>query len=170
MYFRRRRPRNGDGGPLFDVRNKENKCLANKAEKSKAKIVESLTMKKYDKAIFQHDLQQIDWETILTPFANDPSAMAGTFQEIFESLLNIHAPIKKRRVRSEFAPWLTPSIRKSMETRDRLKKIAAKSPEIWSAYSKQRNKVTKEIRNSIQDYYKSLIEKNKGDPKKCGKQ
>ena len=57
-----------------------------------------------------------------TPFANDPSAMAGTFQEIFESLLNIHAPIKKRRVRSEFAPWLTPSLRKSMETRDRLKK------------------------------------------------
>ena len=69
--------------------------------------------------------------------------MAGTFQEIFEPLLDIHAPIKKRRVRSEFAPWLTQSLRKSMETRDRLKKIAAKSPEMWSAYSKQRNKVTK---------------------------
>ena len=41
----------------------------------------------------QYDLQQIDWETILTPFASDPSAMADTFQEIFESLLNVHAPI-----------------------------------------------------------------------------
>ena len=56
-----------------------------------------------------------------------------------------------------------------METRDRLKKVAAKSPEMLSAYSKQRNKVTKEVRNSIQDYYKGLIEKNKGDPKKMRK-
>ena len=141
-----------------------------KQKRAKPKIVESRTMKKYGTAIFQHDLQQIDWETILTPVGNDPSAMAGTFQEIFESLLNIHAPIKKRRVRSEFAPWLTPSLRKSMETRDRqTEKIAAKSPEMWSAYSKQRNKVTKEIRYSIQDYYKGLMEKNKGDPKKMWK-
>ena len=69
MYFRRRRPRKGDGGPLFGVRIKENKCLANKTENNKAKIVESRTMKKYYKALFQHDLQQIDWETILTTFA-----------------------------------------------------------------------------------------------------
>ena len=59
------------------------------------KIVESHTMKQYDKALFQHDLKQIDWEAILAPFASDPSAMTDTFQEIFESLLNVHAPIKK---------------------------------------------------------------------------
>ena len=140
-----------------------------KKKRAKPKIVESHTMKKYDKALFQYDRQQIDWETILTPFANDPSAMAGTFQTICESLLNIHAPIKKRRVRSEFAPWLTPSLRKSMETRDSLKKIATKSPEMWSTYTKQRNKVTKEIRYSVQDYYKGLIKENKGGPKKMWK-
>ena len=116
-----------------------------KQKRAKPKIVESRTMKKYDKAIFQYDLQQIDWETILTPFANDSSAMAGTFQEIFESLLNTHAPIKKPRVRSEFAPWLTPSLRKSMETKDKLKKVAAKSPGMWSAYRKQPNKVSKKF-------------------------
>ena len=53
-----------------------------KKKRAKPKIVESGTMKKYDKALFQHELQQIDWETILTLLANDPSAMAGTFQEI----------------------------------------------------------------------------------------
>ena len=47
------------------------------------KIVESRTMKNYDKALFQHDLQKIDWETILAPFDIDPSAMANTYQEIF---------------------------------------------------------------------------------------
>lgn len=126
--------------------------------------------KKYDKALFQHDLQQIDWEIILTPFAGNPSAMADTFQETFESLLNAHAPIKRRRVRSEFAPWLTPNPRKSIDARDRHKKIAVKSPEICSAYTRQRNRVTKEIRYSVRDYYKGLIEKNKGIQRKCGKQ
>ena len=103
---------------------------------------------------FQHDLQQIDWETILTPIAGNPFAMAGTLQEIFESLLNVHAPIKRRRVRSEFAPWLTPNLRKSIDARDRHKKIAVKSPEIWSVHTRQRNRVTKEIRYSVRDYYK----------------
>ena len=126
-------------------------------------------MKKYDKALFQQDLQQVDWEAILTPFANNPSAMVGKFQEIFESILSLHAPIRKRRVRSEFAPWLTPNLRKSMETRDKLKQLARKSQEMWPAYTKQRNQVTKEIKYSIQDYYKGLIEKNKGDSKKMWK-
>ena len=45
-------------------------------------------------------------------------------------------------------------------------KIATTNPEMWSLYAKQRNRVTKEIRNSLQDYYKKLINKNKGEPKK----
>ena len=60
-------------------------------------------------------------------------------------------------------------LRKSMETRNRLREIAAKSPEMWSAYSRQRHRVTKEVRHSIRDYYEGLIEKNKGDPKNMWK-
>ena len=126
-------------------------------------------MKQYEKALFLHDLQQIGWKTILDPLSSDPSGMANTFQETFESILNVHDPIKRRRIRSEFSPWLTPSIRKSMATRDRLKKIATKNPEMWSFYPKQRNRVTKEIRNSIQDHYKALINESNGDPKKMWK-
>ena len=40
---------------------------------------------------------------------------------------------------------------------------------MWSAYTRQRNRVTKEIIYYIQDYYKGLIEKNKGVPKKMWK-
>ena len=86
--------------------------------------------------------------------------MADTFQEIFELLLNVHAPIRKRRVSPDFAPWLTPDLRKLTETRNRLKKIAVKSSEMWSAYTKQRKGDTKEIKYYIQDYYKGLIEKS----------
>ena len=133
------------------------------------KIVESRNMKKYDKSLFEEDLKQIDWKTILDTCTHDPSGMASTFQEIFNSVLDAHAPIKKRRVKKEFAPWLTPNIRKAMETRDRLKKIATRIPEMWSSYTKQRNRVTKLIRNSIQDQYKEIIEGSKGNPKKMWK-
>ena len=40
---------------------------------------------------------------------------------------------------------------------------------MWPLYTKQRNRVTKEIRNSIQDHYKALINESNGDPKKMRK-
>ena len=123
-------------------------------------LVESRNNKQYDKALFLNYLQQIDWKAILDPLSSDPSGMTNTFQESFQSILNVHAPIKGRRVRSEFVPRRISSIRKSMATRERLKKIATKYPEMWSLYTKQRNRVTKEIRNSIQDNNKDLINKS----------
>ena len=65
--------------------------------------------------------------------------MAATFQEIFESILNIHAPVRKKRPRSQFAPW------------DILKQEAERSPEKWSAYKKLRNKVTRAAERGEQE-------------------
>ena len=115
-------------------------------------------MKKYDKMLFRNDLQQIDWETILRPFDNDPASMAATFQEIFESILNIHAPVRKKRARSQFAPWLTVSLKNLMRERDILKQEAERSPEKWSAYKQLLDKVTREMRNATRDYYHGLID------------
>lgn len=136
---------------------------------NKQKIVESRNMKKYDKMLFRQDLQQIDWETILSPFNNDPVSMAATFQEIFESILNLHAPVRKKRVRSQFAPWLTASLKNLMMERDMLKQEAEKYPEKWPAYKRLRNQVTREMRNAIRDYYHGLIDENIGNPKKMWK-
>ena len=46
---------------------------------------------------------------------------------------------------------------------------ATKNPEMWSLYTNQRKRVTKEITNSIQDHYKALINESNGDPKKTWK-
>ncbi len=61
------------------------------------KFVETRNLKKYNKLAFQYDLQQIDWEQI--PLYHKPNEMVQIFQEIFESILEIHAPIRKIRVR-----------------------------------------------------------------------
>ena len=65
--------------------------------------------------LFCKDFQQIDWETIFRPFDNGPVSMAATFQEIFESIFNRHAPVRERRVRSQFALWLAVSLKNSDE-------------------------------------------------------
>ena len=88
---------------------------------NKRKVVESRNINKYDKMLFRNDLEQVDWESILRPFDNDPVSMAATFQETFESILNLHAPVKKKRIRSQFAPWLTVSLKNLMKERDILK-------------------------------------------------
>ena len=137
--------------------------------KNKKKVVETRSLTKYDKISFINDLRQINWSAILSPLAENPNLMASTFQEIFESILDIHAPLKKRRVRSESAPWLNQSIRNLMKERDLAKRIAKKSPEKWSVYKQLRNKVTKEIKVAIETHYRGLIEENKDNPKKMWK-
>ena len=74
-------------------------------------------MNKYDKMLFRNDLQQINLETILRPCDNDPKHMAATFQEISESILHLHAPMKRKRVRSQ----LNVSLKNLMRERDKLK-------------------------------------------------
>ena len=56
-----------------------------------------------------------------------------------------------------------------METQDRLKKIATRIPELWSSYTKQRNRLTKLIRNYIQDQYKVIVKNSKRDSEKIWK-
>ena len=107
---------------------------------------------------FQCDLQQIEWGTILSPHANDPNSMAATFHEIFESILNVNAPLRKKRIRPDSAPWITQEIKKLMKERDSAKRDAIKSPDLWQAYKTFRNKVTKTIRDALQAYYLEMID------------
>ena len=65
------------------------------------------------------DMQQIDRESILGPFEGDPAGMVATFQNVFESVLNLHAPLRKKRARSEYAPWLSASLRNLVKERDK---------------------------------------------------
>ena len=118
----------------------------------KQKVIESRNMRKYNKAHFRNYIHQVEWKTILSPCCDNTTDMVAIFQEMFESIWDIHAPLRRKRVRSDFAPWLTPSLKRSILEGDKLKVQAENSPEIWSAYKRKRQ-VTKKIRRSIRDYY-----------------
>ena len=125
------------------------KVNAWRVKNKKPKLLETRSLSNYDGALFRNDLQQIDWETILSSYADNPDNVATTFQEIFESILGIHAPLKKRRVGNTSTPWITPEIRKLMRERDAAKKATKTYPEKWNTYKHLRNKVTQKIRDAI---------------------
>ena len=94
------------------------------------------------------------------------NSKAATFQEIFEVIVNTHAPLRKRKIRSEIAPWLSSSIRQLVIKR---MKKEAKNPNLWSNYKQLRNEVTFKIRHSIEEHYSNLIEQHKYNPKEMWK-
>ena len=150
-----------DHNMVYGVR----KIHAWRLKKKKPKIIETCSLSKYDKKLFRNDLRQIDWPAILNPLSENPNAMASTFQETFELILDVHAPLKKRRVRGDNAPWLNQSIRNLMRERDLAKRAAERFPEKWSVYKQLRNKVMKEIKVAVQTHYRGLINENKDNQK-----
>ena len=71
------------------------KINAWRLKKKKPKIIETRSLTKYDKELFRNDLRQIDWSAILNPLVENPNLMTSAFQEIFELILDMHAPLKK---------------------------------------------------------------------------
>ena len=76
----------------------------------------------------------------------------------FGPILEVHAPLKRRKVSSNHTPWISPLINNLMRERDQAKKRAEKDHNVWPRYKKLRNKVTSELRNCVQDYYHNMIE------------
>ena len=85
-----------------------------------SKLVESRCLKNYKSSAFKADLNEClfmsDWAT------NDPNALWNQFRNAFNYVADVHAPIKTRRVRSTYTPWLNKNIKTEMNYRDYLKK------------------------------------------------
>ena len=73
----------------------------------------------------------------------EPNAFWHKWKSLFLEILNKHAPLRKKKIRSRPAPWMTREIKDNMLQRNYLKKIANKSgdPSDWSRYKTARNKV-----------------------------
>ena len=100
-------------------------CLKVSVPRDKPKIVDSRNLKYYSKDAMNdhlyHELNSFSWEQ------TDPNILWEQFKNIFNSVSDVHAPIKTRKVRSTYAPWLTTDIRHEMNQREYLKKKGVKS-------------------------------------------
>ena len=133
------------------------------------KAVETRMLKNYNKDECLFALHSIDFMTLFSELSFDPNQMTAAFHEIFESLLNSHDPLRKRKVRSEYAPWINPSMKELMRKRDLTKRFATNDIALWPKCKKLRNLVTSRIREAINDYFSQKISGSQGNPSKMWK-
>lgn len=82
--------------------------------------------------------------------------MSGTkWKELFLSVANSHAPMKRKRIRNKKSPWITINLRKLMVKRDELKQkpIVNNSPNDWKEFKIRKNIVNNEIKKAKKSYY-----------------
>ena len=128
--------------------------------KTEPKFIESRNMKQFNAQLFVSDLENVQWE--LLQQYEDPNHMVQVWEDIFTKILDIHAPMKRNRVRNKPSPWLTPEIMKLMHHRDYLKRksISNKSQVTIEAYKHARNNVNAAIRRGKINYLTKEIKQD----------
>ena len=86
----------------------------------------------------------------------------------FLQIVDKHAPIRIKRVRSKNSPWITADLKERMHNRDTLKIKAIKSndPHDWANFKRMRNKVNTEIKAAKELFYNNKFTETNGDPRK----
>ena len=117
-------------------------CRKVSIPKAKPKVVETRQFKHFNITNFQQDLNQA-LNSILFYNCTDANTAWYTWKEIFLEIADIHAPVLKRKVKSEYNPWMTNEIKNMSYHRDFLKRKAIKhnSTRYHELYKNCRNRV-----------------------------
>ena len=77
----------------------------------------------------------------------------------FTELIDVHAPLKTRKVGTKVQPWITKEILDSKRKENFLKKKASKaiSPRDWQNFKFARNSHNKSVKSIIQQYHCSIL-------------
>ena len=102
---------------------------------------------------FREDLRKENWSDIQK--FDDIDDAVKKWEDMVTSVINKHMPLKTKRMRKKYSPWLNESIFELMKQRDNIKRraIRQKSEYLWKEYKKLRNKVTFVIRKTKRQYY-----------------
>ena len=81
---------------------------------------------------YQRDISRQDWSCT----SDDPNLLWADWKAKVFTIVNSHAPIKTKHVRSGKVPWIASDLRKGMRDRDVAKRKAVKSndPQEWAVY------------------------------------
>ena len=122
-------------------------------------LITRRSFKKFDISSFQEDLQQLPWSVVET--FDSPDDKLDTFEKLFNDCLDIHAPWKTFRSKRKSPPWISATLRKTIDKKNRLlaRFRRSSSPADWTLYKKERNQVTRLLRDSKRTYFSTLISK-----------
>jgi hypothetical protein len=132
-------------------------------KKNEPVTIEYRDLKNFDPLKFREDLRnQLESKGCVT---------IVDFQDIFISVWNAHAPVKKKVVRGNNAPFMNKTLSKAFMTRARLKRISNSFPteENIEAFKKYRNFCVSLLRKEKKKFYNNLDISIMSDNKKFWK-
>ena len=132
-----------------------------KFEKLKPSIIKYRDYSHYNGNNFRGDLvTELNRQTF-------SSEMLESFLSICKNVVDKHAPLKKKYVRGNQAPFMNKELSKAFMIRSRLRNCYLKNKTINNqiAYKKQRNYCVGLLKRTKRDYYGNLDEKNNCDNK-----
>ena len=130
-------------------------------KKQPAKVIVYRDFKNYSNDKFRYDLEATLPLCYISKISHDE------FTIKFTGILDKHAPLKKKYLRANNAPFVTRELRKGIMLRSKLanKYHKEKSMGAKLAYNKQRNICTYLVRKAKRDYYKKLKPSHIADTK-----
>ena len=136
-------------------------------------VLKTFFQKKAPTLIKYRDYKQFDNNTFRTELKNKLSNYQiqeityDEYKEVFMNILSKHAPIKRKLIRANNAPFMNKELSKSVMIRSRLRNKFNKNPTVENdlAYKTQRNFCVKLFRKTKKEYYgnldKSILSDNK---------
>ena len=121
----------------------------NRLPKSRIKVIESRSMKHFNRDAFLADLATIPWDTAF--IFDDIDDVWAHWSTLFNVIIEKQAPVIKKRVLSNQLPWINVEIKKAVRLGNKLYKKYRRHPteDRWEYYGVQRNLVTKLKRVAI---------------------
>ena len=104
--------------------------------KADPKIIESRQFKNFDCDALIEDIKETPFH--FASLMDDPNEMWNFWKSLFLEVINKHAPMRKRKVKSKSSPWITAELRRKMRKCDFLKNQAVKqnSHQSWNDFKK----------------------------------
>ena len=109
--------------------------------KCSPRFVTNRQFRNFNPDSFSRDIQIISWDTILD--INNLLQACEQWKQLFLTVADTHAPLRKKRIWNQFAPWLTPDIKSLMWERDGLRRIAIMTNDQtkWDEFKRLKNQV-----------------------------
>ena len=119
-------------------------------------------MKKVDVEKLKEDVAALSWEVIQN--MNSVIEAYDCFEKTLLSILDKHAPVRKKRIKKKESPWINNDVLLLIRQRNDQKKKAKQTgdSEDWKRYRELRNKVTACIRQAKKNYITRSINETNG--------
>ena len=123
-----------------------------KNSRPKPRLIEFRSMKNFNLPDFLADLKRVPWSSAYT-FVHADDVWAH-WRTLFKDVLVYHVPLKKKWIRGNRLPWISPELLREISHRNKLFKPHKRNPTStpWDDYKWQRNKVTSLQPNTLKPF------------------